>query len=184
MNKIIIAGALASLFAVGTASAEEGFSVGASAGVAQWKVDDPSADIAKNNTGYKLYAGYGFNPFVGLEGGYVSLGKAKFSGPRASGDIKSDGAFLDVVGTLPLPPLFSVFARAGVYRATSTVSGFGIGPGGSASDKSTDIKYGVGAEATLAPFVRGRIEWERYRVNAFGDKGNIDLFSVGLNFNF
>lgn len=182
---LTLAAAFAALALSTAVHAESGFGVGASVGASQWKTDGVSGySLDKNDVGYKLYVNYGFNPFVSLEGGYANLGQATLTGQGITSHIKGDGAYVDLVGTLPLPPLFAVFGKVGAFNGHAKVDATYAGSSGAASDSGTDVKVGLGVQATIAPFMRLRGEWERYRFKAFGSKGDVDLFSVGLGFQF
>ena len=155
--------------------------VGLAAGASRWSVgDEPGASIDKSDAGGKITLGVQFHPNFALEGGYVHLGKAKYQGAFA-GDIKGTGAFVDAVGQWPLTPEWSALARMGVFngKAKGTVSGLG-----SASDSGTDLKYGLGLQYALFKTLAVRAEWERYRFDVFNDKGDVDLWSLGLRIAF
>jgi OOP family OmpA-OmpF porin len=52
-------------------------------------------------------------------------------------------------------------------------------------EKDTNYKFGLGLEYALTQALGLRAEAERYRINdAVGNKGDVDLFSVGLVFRF
>ena len=154
---------------------------GVSLGASKWHInDEPGVTIDKSDTGYKLVLGAQFTPNIGAELGYASLGKVKISGAGVSGEVKGSGWFADLVGTLPLSGSLSGFAKVGVFNGKAKASG----AGGTASDSGTDVKYGVGLSYAMSKSVDLRGEWERYRFNLSGDKGDVDLFSAGVNFKF
>lgn len=169
--------ALLSTTAVQAADIYAGVSLGAS----RWSIaDQPGFTIDKSDTGYKLVLGTQFTPNIGAELGYASLGTAKISGGGGTGEVKGSGWFVDLVGTLPLSGSLSGFAKLGVFNGKAKASG----AGGAASDSGTDVKYGLGLSYALSKTVDLRGEWERYRFNLSGDKGDVDLLSVGVNFKF
>ncbi|MBP6898995.1 MAG: porin family protein [Burkholderiaceae bacterium] len=153
----------------------------ASLGRSDWKVDDePGISIDKTGTGFKLGLGAQLTPNLAVEGGYVSLGKARLSGAGGSGSVKGQGVFADLVGSLPINSEVALFAKLGVFHGKAKASASGI----SESDSGTDAKFGFGASYALSKTTQLRAEWERYRFNLSGDKGDVDLLSVGLNFAF
>jgi hypothetical protein len=81
-----------------------------SCGVGGFACDDPSASV-------HLYTGGMFNEYVGLEFGYLNMGKAD----RGGGDAKAQGLNLSLVGRAPLGPA-SVFVKAGTTYGRTTVS--------------------------------------------------------------
>ena len=146
------------------------------------------------DTGYKLYGGYQFNKNFSVEGGYFDLGGFGFDATTIpvgtlSGTIKLKGLNLDVVGSVPITEKFSAFGRIGVNYAEARDSFSGTGlvhvlnPSPSQSD--TNLKLGLGLQYALTESLAMRAEVERYRINdAVGNKGDIDLASVGLVYRF
>lgn len=143
---------------------------------------------------YKIYGGYQFNRYIGLEGGYFDLGKFGFTANTLplgtlDGKIRLRGLNLDAVGTLPLSDKFSVLGRVGVNSAQARDSFVGSGAvfvaNPNPSKRDTNYKLGLGLQYFLSDDLAMRAEVERYRVNdAIGNKGNIDMFSVGLVYRF
>ena len=158
-------------------------------GLTTTSIADDDRDI-----GYKLYGGYQFNKYFGLEGGYFDLGKFGYRATTVpagtlNGNIKLRGLNLDAIGILPLAEKFSAFARAGVTyaEARDNFSGTGVvtvtNP--NLSKRDTNYKFGLGVQYAFTESLGMRIEAERYRINdAVGNKGDLDLFSVGLVYRF
>ncbi|MBA3057850.1 MAG: outer membrane beta-barrel protein [Gammaproteobacteria bacterium] len=154
------------------------------------------------STGYKIFGGYQYNKYLAVEAGYFDLGKFGFTANASSpgtlgtlntgtltGELKVKGLNLDLVGTMPLTDKFSVFGRAGVtyaqtddaFTGTGSVHVFNPNP----STKDTNYKFGVGMQYAFTPALAMRAEVERYRINdAVGNKGDIDLVSLGLIYRF
>lgn len=147
----------------------------------------------EKDLGYKLFGGYQFNKYFALEGGYFNLGKFNYALSTATGtaggNIKIMGVNLDAVAILPVTENFSVFGRAGVNYAQAKDS---FSTTGSISITDTDpkksdlnYKFGAGIQYAITDAVGIRLEAERYRINdAVGNRGDIDLFSVGLTYRF
>ncbi len=146
------------------------------------------------DTGYKLFGGYQAGRYFAIEGGYFDLGKFGFTANTIppgslSGNIKVRGANLDLVGTLPITNKFAAFGRVGANyaytRDTFTGTGAVTVVRASASKHDTNIKAGVGLQYAMTDSLAWRAEVERYRINdAVGNKGDIDLVSVGLIYRF
>jgi OmpA-OmpF porin, OOP family len=156
-------------------------------GVTSIKDDD-------HHFGYKLFGGYQFNRYLALEGGYFDLGQFGYTAntvpPGAmTGNAKFSGMNLDAIGILPLTEKFAAFGRFG-YDYTYTrdrFAGYGavIVPQPSRSDDSSNYKFGFGLQYAFTRSFDMRLEAERYRVNdAVGNRGDIDLISVGLLYRF
>lgn len=147
-----------------------------------------------SDRGYKIFGGYQFNKNFALEGGYFDLGQFGFNAITTpagtlSGNIRLKGLNLDAVGTLPITEKFSAFGRVGVNYAQATDSFSGTGavgaPNPNPSQREANLKLGVGLQYAFTESLAMRAELERYRINdAVGNKGDIDLVSVGLVYRF
>jgi OOP family OmpA-OmpF porin len=92
---------------------------------------------------------------------------------------------VDAVGLLPFTEKFSGLGRVGLTYAESKgtfQSNGAIAPlNATTKDNEFNVKYGLGLQYDFTPKLAMRGEWERYRVNdSVGNKGDIDMFSVGL----
>ncbi|MDB5764781.1 MAG: flagellar motor protein MotB [Herminiimonas sp.] len=187
---------------------DTGWYVGTNIGQSRAKIDDPritssllsggfttpSISDDDRNTGYKIFGGYQFNRNFALEGGYFDLGKFGFTANTVpagtlSGNIKIRGLNLDLVGILPITEKFSAFGRAGVNYADARDSFTGTGAvrvtNPSPSTRDTNYKVGLGLQYAFTEALAMRAEVERYRINdAVGNKGDVDLVSVGLVYRF
>jgi OOP family OmpA-OmpF porin len=144
--------------------------------------------------GFKLFGGYDFSRRFAVEAGYFDLGRYGFMAnttPAGTlrGDIKVKGLNADLVGSLPVGERFSLFARAGLIYAEAKDAFVGTGAvaviNPAPSKRAANYKYGVGARYDISHSVGLRAEAERYRIDdAVGNKGDIDLYSVGLVYRF
>lgn len=197
-------------FAGPYAAAQEdtGWYVGANAGQSRAKIDDPriinglsangftttSINDDNRDTGYKVFGGYQFNRNFALEGGYFDLGRFGFQADTLpvgtlNGNIKLRGMNLDAVGFLPFTDKFSAFGRVGAdyAQARDAFSGTGLinvtNP--SPSKNGLNYKMGVGLQYAFTESLALRLEAERYRIDdAVGNKGDVDLLSLGLIYRF
>lgn len=199
---------LAALASPLTIAQESGWYGGANVGRSSATIDDArinsgligggftSSTIVDDNrsTGYKIFGGYQLNKNFAVEGGYFDLGNFGYTATTVpagtlNGKIKLRGLNLDLVGILPLTDKFSAFGRAGLAYAQARDSFSGTGavrvsnPNPSKND--TNYKVGLGLQYAFTESLAMRAEAERYRVNdAIGNKGHIDLVSVGLIYRF
>jgi OOP family OmpA-OmpF porin len=203
-----LAAAIASPLAHAAMTDAAGWYVGANAGQSRAKIDDArisnsllgggftTTSISNDNRddAYKIFGGYQFNRNFAVEGGYFDLGKFGFTAttlPAGTlrGEIKLKGVNLDLIGMLPLTEKFSAFGRVGVNYAEASDSFTGSGAvnvlDASPSKRDTNLKYGLGIQYDFTPALGMRVEAERYRINdAVGNKGDIDLISLGLIYRF
>lgn len=203
--------ALAALTATISASAmaeDKGWYGGINIGESKAKIDDAritnglltggfvSAQISDDNRdlGYKIFGGYRINKYFALEGGYFDLGKFSFIANTVpvgtlNGTIKVRGVNLDLVGMVPFTERFSAFGRVGANYAeakdTFTGSGFVGVLRPRAEKRESNYKFGGGLQYAINESLGVRAEVERYRINdAVGNKGDIDLVSLGLVYRF
>ena len=152
-----------------------------------------SIDDKDIGLGFKLFAGRKFNRNFAVEGGYFNLGKLGFSADTTTGSltgsIKLQGMNLDAVGILPFTEKFSALGRVGFTytqaRDTFTSTGSVVVSDPNPRKSEGNYKVGLGVQYDLTRALGLRGEWERYRVNdAVGNKGDVDLFLVGLVYTF
>lgn len=150
--------------------------------------------VDRSDTAYKLFLGRQFNPYLGLEAGYFSLGRSSFTSvtvPAGSlnGEVRVQGLNLDLVGTMPLSERFSVLGRIGVQYARTRdyfVGGGAISvPSPNTSLREANAKVGLGMQYAFSPGFMVRGEVERYRVNdGLDHHGNVNVASLSLVFPF
>jgi OOP family OmpA-OmpF porin len=183
---------------------DAGWYAGASIGRSKAKIDDAginngllgqgfSSSASGNhdrNTGFKVFTGYQFNRYLSLEGGYFNLGHFGFNTTTVptgtlNGDIRIQGLNLDPVFSLPITEKLAAFARVGVTYAQAKDSFNGsrfvnvTDP--NPRQEAFNAKFGGGLQYDFTRAVAMRVEAERYRISdAVGNRGDVDLFSVGL----
>ena len=145
-------------------------------------------------TGFKLFGGYQFNRYFSLEGGYFDLGKVGYQATTTpvgtlNGEMKVNGLNLDLVLNVPFTERFSAFGRVGLANAsakdTFVATGAVVVANPNPSKRATNLKFGGGLQYDFTKSFGMRLEMERYRVDdAVGNKGDIDLASVGVLFRF
>ena len=138
----------------------------------------------------KVFAGYQFNRYVALEGGYFNLGSFGYIASTApsgylDGRIKLQGVNFDVIGALPLGDRLSAIGRVGAIYADArdnfTGGGAVVVLDPNSSERKVGFKFGGGLQYAISPYVLVRAEAERYRVpDAIGNHGDINLFSVSV----
>lgn len=206
----ILACAIAAAMTSSVAFADDdaGWYIGGNVGQSRARLDEQtivndvlapgySATLLDDNTidkGGKLYAGYQFNRYLSVEGGYFDLGEFQFNAQTIPAGIlntnmKVRGFNLDVVGYIPFTEKLSAFGRLGVTRALTqdTFSGSGAASllGGKLSDRDDFGKAGVGFQYNFTDSFAMRLEAERYVIsNAIYNHNNIDLYSVGFVYKF
>lgn len=153
-----------------------------------------------SDTTWKVYGGYQFSPYLGVEGGYAHLGeyKATLSGNylgnalRGHGTVKAHAVFADAVGHIPfMDNRLSLFGKAGLAYTKTELDASANVAGFSSSTDENHYKFvpklGVGIRYNLTEQFGVRAEYERYF--GVGDedttgKSDVDAWSVGLVLHF
>jgi OOP family OmpA-OmpF porin len=148
-----------------TPAAEAGAYVGAS--FTDTAVDVKDIDFDESDSGFKIFGGWNFLKFLGLEGGYYDMGKPS----NSSDELDVSAWALSARGILPLGKHFELFGKAG-YMAWEI--------DGSLDDDDFDLTYGVGAAVIIGSRLSIRAEYEILDV----DDADIDLYSLGAAFRF
>jgi len=163
----------------GTGVAHAGIFFGASVGDAAITDDDAGFDA--NDTGYKVFGGFTFVKFVGIEASYVDFGSPEEEvSPGLT--LKADATGWDVFvkGILPIGDHFDIFAKAGVIVWDAEQSASGL-INGSASDDGNDPAYGVGLTFRFAKVFGIRAEYEIFDIE---DTDDVTMASAGIEFKF
>lgn len=143
-----------------------------------------------HDTTYKIFGGYQFNRYLGLELSYFNLGKFSFAANTTpagtvNGVVKIQGFGLDAVGTWPLTERFSLLGRVGAQYAKTndnfSATGAAVIDPSSSSVHHNQIKAGLGMQYELNPSLFVRTEIERYRVSdGVGERGRVNALTVSL----
>ena len=139
----------------------------------------PGYGCDTRDLGLKLYAGGKFSEFTGLEGSYVYLGDAHAGGGRTWGQ----GLNLSLVGTLPLSQSVGLNARVGSIFGWTRVGGSAPGMA-TGNDHGFGLSYGTGLTYALSRTLGLRLDWDRYRLPFATGRHDVDLTTVGLQFNY
>jgi len=188
MKKTLVAGAFALLAGAAVtmraeaADALPGWYAGVDLGRSQLRPDD------KRDTAYALDAGYRFNSWLALEGGYVDFGRYSFDSDTLDGRLKAHAYRLSAVGIAPVGAGFSVYGKAGIFDSRAEFDGgspAGLDVGG--TRHHTDGTFGLGASYDFTRTLAANVEWNRYLKVAETDatgRGDIDLVTAGLAYRF
>lgn len=142
--------------------------------VAGQSCDDP-------DSAWSVYLGGQFNPYLGLQLGYLQLEDAD----RNGGETKARGVNIVLTGAWPLASHFSLNGRVGgTYGWTETSVGAGVAaPSG--DEEGFGASYGVGASWDFDRNWSVTLDWDRHRLKyAGGDRRDTDVASVGLRYRF
>jgi OOP family OmpA-OmpF porin len=128
----------------------------------------------------KFYFGGKFNNNVGMEVGYVNMGKADFAG----GHLEAHGLNISLVAGVPIGTNSSVFGKIGTTAGRTKVSGT-IPAVQTGTDDGWGLSYGIGGQIGLTPQWALRLDADRYRYRFIGiGREDVDTLTVGLQYTF
>lgn len=189
---IAILGFLAAGVAGPAAAQDKGPYLGGSFGVAHYLEscrNEPGLTCDDRDKAWRLFAGYQFNRWIGVEAAYMNLGKIRFQGDIGGGPFEQDSRTygFDMVGVLSFPVVdhLSIFGKLGGYRArvASDISEAGVSS--ARGETGSGFTYGLGVEYDLWK-LGVRAEFQRYE-NIGGRRAGEDsviLYSLGLLLRF
>lgn len=205
MNRTIgfLAGFLLSMISLGAQAQatgvklnmDSGFYVGGGLGRSEFRefCSNFGAACDDKDLSWNVFAGYQFNRYWAIEGGYSNFGEATSSGFLVGGapiTVTAETTAFELVGvgSLPLGDAFSIYAKAGIFRYESDGSASG-GIVGSASDSGTELTFGLGAQYAFARNLAARLEWQRYFNVGSGaflgvPKADIGVWRLGARYKF
>lgn len=151
-------------------------------GIGQSHYRDVGADSANGRSeGWKVYAGYQFNRYLGIEGGYVNLNDMTATSGTVRTDIDTDGWALAAVVSYPLTDKISVMGKLGAaYMLADVRTKEGAALSVITGDDGYEPNYGVGVSYALLDNLSLRAEWERFDRKEY----DIDLVSAGIAMKF
>ena len=162
-------------------------------------------------TSLAIFAGYRFNPYIAVEGGYINLGATEYRfsgqvnppGPTSSipaslsMDIESTGITLSGLGSIPLTSIFDLHGRLGFFISDTELKVRTNIEASTASESETldseSVFFGVGGAFHIGNHFTVSLDWTRY--DNVGDEDedddpdteagiDIDLLSVSASFRF
>lgn len=178
----------ACLMALATPAIAEdtGFYVGAGAGQASIKVDDILGiygfEFDESDTGFKVFGGYKFLPWLGVEVGYLDAGSPSQGGPLYQDGTGAWKLGVDVqsmvaaaVFALPLGEKFELFVKPGLAYWSSRTSVYVNDPGNfegndSFDDEDAAFYVGGGAGFNFSERFGIRLEYEWFEVTPKWDE--------------
>jgi OOP family OmpA-OmpF porin len=181
LNKAAIAATTILALTPLTAIAESGFYIGGSVGSSSLTDDFGGFDVDANSTSFRLNAGWQFNDFFSLEGGYHNFGDFEQSfnvgGNPFDIRLKADGFTLGATGSIPLGERFALFGRAGAFFWDGDAE---INSVSQATPEDTNPYLGAGAKFAITDHLSLAGDWTRYEL----DDTESDVISLGLTYRF
>jgi opacity protein-like surface antigen len=141
---------------------DSGLYIGAGVGQFNVKVDgieDVGTTIDEfdsDDTTFKVFAGWRFNQFIGVELDYIDLGQPDDTINDVKVEAEINGFAPYLIGTIPLGPI-ELFAKVGYYFYDVKINAddFDV-----LDDSDEDLVYGGGLGLTLFGHLHARLEYE------------------------
>jgi OOP family OmpA-OmpF porin len=210
LPSLLVAAALTAAAGIGHAqdAPAPGFYVGAGGGWSNVKWDeaaiagqlsslgyaDGSVTSDREGTAWRVFGGYRVNGWLAVEAGYTDYGNTGWSATitRPAGALTTTGDLTTIeVDALLIWPVMGIepFLRLGVAYAsleTSTSAGGAARAAGGASDDSTRLRYGAGAQMHFGS-LGVRLDWTRtdgVGSSATGGKMDADTALISVLWRF
>lgn len=152
---------------------------GVAAGQSTFDVNcTPGFSCDDKDSAFKVYTGGRFRNVLGLELGYIDLGKVDIGG----GSARARGLNLSLTANLPLNEAFSIYGKVGsTYGSTRTP----VFLEGDKSERGFGKSYGAGLDFSFGRNWGARAEWERQTFE-FANNGDrdVDMWTLGVHYKF
>ena len=146
------------LLTASLASADEGFSLGASVARANVEAAGLGQTVDGDADGTRFFGNYMFTEKFGIEAGYSEFGSPKDNTLAPNMEVESNSYDLYAVGTQPVSEKMNIFGKAGFISTTTKIEEDEINE---VSSSSTDLALGLGAEYNVSErfAIRTEFEW-------------------------
>jgi OOP family OmpA-OmpF porin len=183
---------LCGLISATQASAQGQFYLGASGGRSDLseRIAAPfitSGAVDYKSVGGKIFVGYQFNEYFGLDVAYVDLGKVRYNGdfsgsPVTNGKVEVTGVNYSLVGTLPVSPAWAIFVKAGMFAADVKASDTTGGVPFSQTISNSSDSVGLGVSYNITKNISARAEWERLKIDINNAAARLWSFGYVIKF--
>ncbi len=181
LNYVAVVAALLSGAAPSLAAAEGSFYLGGSLGSASLNDDFDGFAVDSDSTAFRVIAGWQFNEYFSLEGGYHQFGAFEqtfdVAGETLDVSLKADGFTLGATGTIPLAGKFALYGRAGSFFWDGDAD---INNVSQADPGDTNLYFGAGARYAFTERFALIGDWTRYEL----EDTQSDVVSLGFTVGF
>ena len=161
------------------------------------------SELDDKASGYKIFGGYRFLPWLAVEASYADLGRSRTTthilgpeSPPATHSVVHDrdvtGMGVDVVLSAPLTAQGSIFGRVGVVRSRLEAETSLASISESVTVNETVTRYGFGGDWMFTRNLGLRVEWERWLdvgkglelVGGRTGEADVDFYSINFIYRF
>ena len=151
--------------------------VGGSWGKTDIEVKESGFNFNQNDSSYKLFVGYRFLKFFGVEGGYVDMGSPSDTSGGTDTTIKSKAYDAFAVGVLPAGRHFEIFGKLGIAHWDKKIDQSGTITG-SSDDTGNNRVTGIGVGFLFTSHIAIRAEYEKF---SFPDTDKVAMTTFGID---
>ena len=174
-----------------SASHAEGFYVGAGTHLRHYDLSQTGASQGSSGSGSvlsgKLFGGYDFNDTWAIEGGYVDLGKPRYSymlnGTASQLSARAHAWFGAAKVSMPLSEQFGLFGKVGLDQHRLEVAGTGAAAALTSNKSTTALYVGAGVQYKISKNLASTLELEHFGTDKKPGSA-LNGVSLGLKFNF
>lgn len=157
------------------------FYLGASIGNATLNEDFDGLVVDDNSTAIRLIAGWRFNDYFTIEGGYNDFGDFEQTFDDGNGvmtaKLSADGFIFGATGHVPVSERFALTGRAGMFFWNGSAE---VNNVSQATPEDTNLYLGVGVSFDVGKRLQLTGDWTRYELESAAS----GVFSVGLQYGF
>lgn len=157
------------------------FYLGASIGNATLNEDFDGLVVDDNSTAIRLIAGWRFNDYFTIEGGYNDFGDFEQTFDDGNGvmtaKLSADGFIFGATGRVPVSERFALTGRAGMFFWNGSAE---VNNVSQATPEDTNLYLGVGVSFDVGKRLQLTGDWTRYELESAAS----GVFSVGLQYGF
>ena len=158
-----------------------GFFVGGSIGKASLDEDFDGLVVDDSSTSFRVVAGWRFNDYFALEGGYHDFGDFEQvfngAGGPSTARLSADGFTLGAGGSVPVSERFALTGRAGMFFWNGSAE---INNVSQATPEDSNLYLGGGVRFDVSRRFQLTADWTRYELKGAAS----GVFSVGLQYQF
>jgi hypothetical protein len=157
------------------------FYLGASVGNATLDEDFDGLAVDDNSTAFRIVAGWRFNDYFSLEGGYHDFGNFEQTVDDAGGPVtaklSADGFIFGATGRVPVSERFALTGSAGMFFWSGRAE---INNVSQATPEDSNLYLGAGVSFDVSKNFQLTGDWIRYELESTVS----GVLSVGLQYRF
>ena len=151
-----------------------------------------SGTVDETDCAWRLYGGYLFSNWFGIEAGYTDLGESTYTGTWSGvpdrGTKARNGLEVSALGIWQIGNPWAIFGTIGIFDwDVEEKEVYAGAPEPLREASGTSMLFGLGVQVDILKYLDLRVQWRRY--NDVGDKAktgesDVDMLTADLVFRF